>query len=378
MKNFKIISLIIVLLFSILLLISCGGNMKGDSWKKHVDFVVDIETGRNPRILFITDTQLIDSSQMRTRDRLNPDAQIKWAPNKVESNCFYYIRDTVEITNPDLILILGDLIYGEFDDSGVSLKKLCNYMDSFEIPWAPLFGNHDNESYMGVDWQVETIENAKHSLFARGNVTGNCNYTIGISQGNKLIRTIFMMDSNGCGYTFDPKVKNDAGFGQDQLEWFEDVSRAIGKKTPKFVCFHISTSDFTDGYVEAGYLRDHGDTSLFVIGEDGILAKNGDFGAKYSSGLPGLVIPHFTDLLKANGVDGVFTGHYHRVSTSVLYRGIRFTQVLKTGVYDHHNVASLGGTYVELKENGKFSVEHKYIEAYPITEDIYSHIYMGD
>ena len=62
---------------------------------------------------------------------------------------------------PDLILMTGDNIYGEFDDSGASLRKLIAYMDSFQIPWAPVWGNHDNESTKGVTWQCEQFEKAQ-------------------------------------------------------------------------------------------------------------------------------------------------------------------------------------------------------------------------
>ena len=39
-------------------------------------------------------------------------------------------------------------------------------MDSFEIPWSPVFGNHDNESKMGVEWQCDQLEKANFAYFA--------------------------------------------------------------------------------------------------------------------------------------------------------------------------------------------------------------------
>ena len=83
-----------------------------------VDFILEIEEDREIRILQLTDTQIIDAGQCRTEDRLNSTAKQRWATNTIESNCFNYIRDTIEMTNPDLILITGDIIYGEFDDTG--------------------------------------------------------------------------------------------------------------------------------------------------------------------------------------------------------------------------------------------------------------------
>lgn len=83
---------------------------------------------------------------------------------------------------PDLIIITGDVIYGETDDSGEVWKQLISVMDSFQIPWGFCFGNHDNESAKGVQWQVDTAMAAEYCCFAQGNVTGNSNYNILIEQ----------------------------------------------------------------------------------------------------------------------------------------------------------------------------------------------------
>ena len=71
-------------------------------------------------------------------------------------------------------------------------------MNQYDIPWAPVFGNHDNESMKGVDWQCEQLKRAKKCLFLQRELTGNGNYTVGIRKGNELKRVFFMLDSNGC------------------------------------------------------------------------------------------------------------------------------------------------------------------------------------
>lgn len=365
MRKLRLLSILLLIL---VLLFGCQKDNR-PSWYKELDFVLEVEDGRDIRILFLADTQLIDSSQMRHPDRLDNVEQHKWGPNMVEANCFNYIRDTIEMTDPDLIILVGDIVYGEFDDSGRSLTRLVNYLDSFGIAWAPIFGNHENESKMGVDWQCKTITDAKHSLFKRGSLSGNSNYTIGLSQGGKLIRVIYMIDSNGCSYTDDPSVRKQAGFGLDQLQWVRQSARSLGP-IPAFVCYHIPTVEFTQGYVEAGYIKDMKEQSVFVIGSEQVPAVNGDFGAKWAKGLAPLNVYGLLDLFKDSHVDGVFVGHHHQVNTSVLYEGIRFTHVLKTGTYDSHVPSCLGGTYAKIEKDGSFSLEHKYVDKYPLKEDI--------
>lgn len=339
-----------------------------------VDFVLEVEKDRSFRILQITDTQIIDAAQARYEDRLGSFEKIKWATNTIETNCFNYIRDLVHATNPDLIIITGDLVYGEFDDSGTSFRKYVRFMDRFRIPWAPIFGNHDNESLMGVDWQCEILEKAGHSLFKRGNVTGNSNYTIGLKQGNAIKRVIYMMDSNGCGNTKDPKVKRAVGFAEDQLEWFDETAGRIGNGVKSFVCYHIPTEEFAMAAVSADYQKTPEENITYTIGTD-VPSRNGDFGRRGEI-FKGLHrVPGLLDLFKKHCVDGVFTGHSHLNSISVMYEGIRWTFGLKTGTYDRFSPEQLGGTFIEVKPDNTFTAEHIYQKKYNIEPDTYSHVY---
>ena len=56
----------------------------------------------------------------------------------------------------------------------------------------------------------------------------------------------------------------------------------------------------------------------------------------------------------------MFFGHEHNNNLSILYDGIRLTFGLKTGSHCHHLNHLLGGTVIEIKENGSFHVRHVY------------------
>ena len=92
-------------------------------------------------------------------------------------------------------------------------------MDSFAVPWAPVFGNHDNESKMGVAWQCNRFETSEYCLFKRGSVSGNGNYTVGLAVGDRLERTLYMLDSNGCSASTDESVIKYRGLYEDQIEF---------------------------------------------------------------------------------------------------------------------------------------------------------------
>ena len=304
--------------------------------------------GTTIKLLQITDMQFIDSSQQRTPDRIRQDEIDAWTRENFEAQSGAHIRSLIAQSCPDLIFITGDIIYGEFDDSGKTLDWFCSFMDSFKIPWAPVYGNHDNESKMGVRWQNQRFENSEYCLFKTGNVTGNGNYTVGVAIGDELVRVLYMADSNGCGNGTDELIEKMPGIFPDQLEYFnscaDKIEKAQGKKIPAIMGYHIPTDEFFDIPVIKGYAKTRWD--FFTIGVD-VEQKDGDFGFRLEKGHPGKC-EGLLDFLKRNRVEGVFVGHEHSVSTCINYEGIKWVFGLKTGQYDYHVPGNTGGTLIRL------------------------------
>lgn len=333
------------------------------------DHVLEIEEGRDVRVLVLADTQIIDSSQMRTSDRLGESSVIAWGPDTMEENLFQYMRSAVEKAEPDLILVVGDIIYGEFDDAGTSLECLIEELESYEVPWAPIYGNHENESAKGAKWQNQQLENAEHCLFMKGDTDGNGNYTIAIKQGDDIVRMFYMMDSNYCSNAYKPtdnEVITSPGFTSNQIVWLynrmEALESVYGQAVSSTVCYHVPSKEFTQA------LEQYTDqTSMFTIGNEVKAAEGADdFGSK-RSGLDEFTVPSyngysFLEILKKYSVDTVFCGHVHKVNTSVMYEGIRWTVALKTGKYDSHTASELGGTLMTFNSDGYF-VKHLYHDA---------------
>lgn len=316
-----------------------------------IDFIVEVPADREPVILQLTDMQIIDSSQQRTDDRLGGTSStqyIYWSPENKDIRCYNYLRDIIENTDPDLILITGDLVYGEFDDNGQNLLELIEFMESYKIPWAPVFGNHDNESYKGVDWQCDQLEAAEHCLFLQRELTGNGNYTVGIKQGDKLTRVFFMLDSNGCGGAISSNghTKTSVGFGEDQIDWYTNLATEIVEKSPDTklsMAFHIQLSVFGDAF--AKYNTD-GKTQVNI---DQLDEKyEGDFGF-IGAAMKGPWDSSKTiwNGFKNLGVDSVFVGHEHANSASIVYEGVRLQYGMKCSTYDRNNyIRSNGQIYL--------------------------------
>ena len=346
-----------------------------------VDFIIEIPKGRKPVVLQLSDPQIIDSSQA-VAGRLSKGEDTYWAKDKKEERCFKYIRETVNNVSPDLILIAGDIVYGEFDHDGSGLVSFIEFMEGFGIPWAPVFGNHETESRMGADWQCKQLENAKNCLFRQRTLTGNGNYTVGIKQNGVLTRVFYMMDSNS-GYPSEASISNGhsqhkAGFGDDQIEWYTKGIGCIRKESPDVkisFMLHIPLHAFEKAYEKYGYTRDRS-SGAFPIVIDNMDETGTDFGV--------ILYPidnwdreeDVWQSFKTLGVDSVFVGHDHEVSASVVYEGIRCQFGLKSTTYDSNIYVDeggrlvkswvpagkpmIGGTVMELGENGAIEKSYHY------------------
>ena len=350
-----------------------------------IDFTVNVKDNKQPIILQLTDTQIIDSAQKRTSDSLDEAQAEYWKTENMEKCCFDYLREIITETKPDLIIITGDIIQGEFDDNGTSLLRFVEFMEGFKIPWAPIFGNHDNESEKGVDWQCKQFENAKYCLFKQRELTGNGNYSIGITQNNKLLRVFYMLDSNGCTNASEESLANGhtvktTGIAPDQRDWYKASITELRKEYPNVkisFAYHIPNVIFSDAF--AKYTD-----SIAVRAR--VYIDNVENRVKGDFGFIGADIKGEWDTenalwsdIKEYSVDSVFVGHEHANSASVVYQGVRFQYGQKSSTYHRLNwsmpngkiitsyppsnenyTALVGGTVIMLDNSGAISKPYIY------------------
>ena len=65
------------------------------------------------------------------------------------------IKRLVKKVKPDLITVTGDLVCS--DCASYSIKRICSLFESFGIPWAPVFGNHEDESNMDKNYMADVF-----------------------------------------------------------------------------------------------------------------------------------------------------------------------------------------------------------------------------
>ena len=375
-----------------------------------LDYVIDIniDDDREFKVLQLSDTQTIDSEQIRPNRALGEVLTAQSVPEKQYENWQYYVEKVVAKSKPDVILIAGDIIYTEFDDNGTLWMDLIAYMDSLQIPWAPIFGNHDNESAKGVEWQCEQLMNSTYCLFNQRHegVGGNGNYSIGLARNGQLEKAIYMLDSNGCGNVaksgntystlgYDnagnmTQIRAASGFYQTQIDWYGTTAKRVnavaGKVIPSIQCYHIGTEEVLLAARAAAYQYGEENAALKYGMENDPeldsyytpchdLFTNQDYSINYSvkpqTGDSGYKMGEFSDLHRANGMlelmnevgtTGVFLGHNHSINTSMTYGGVRWTYGLKTGMFAN-DTTNKGGTLIEMDLDGTgFEVEQIQVE----------------
>lgn len=319
------------------------------------DFMIEIPEGRDPVVLQLTDTQMIDGSQYRPGEASSGDA-ITYAPSKFNEYCYDYLTEIITKTKPDLIIITGDLIYGKYDDNGSLFTSFVTFMDTFQIPWAPIFGNHEGESKMGVDWQCEQLKNAKYCLFEQKELTGNGNYSVGIMQGGKIKRVFYMLDTNGCSNASEETMQNghtskSAGFGPDQIEWYTNQITQLKEVSPDTkisFAYHIQQAVFGEALEKYGFDQTEKYQDIFI--EYAENHSDGDFGyLGRQMKDPWDASKTIYEGMKKLGVDSIFVGHEHCNSASVVYEGIRFQYGQKSSEYDRYNAVTDEGEIVAIQ-----------------------------
>ena len=317
----------------------------------YLDFTVDVPAGKTPVVLQITDPQLMDSTQRRP-GRLSQSSIELYVPANRDLLVFDYLSELFTQTKPDLILLTGDITYGEFDDNGSMMAAFVNFMEEMKIPWAPIIGNHEGETKMGVGWICELFEGAEYCLFKRGTVTGNGNYAVGLTQGGELLRTFMMLDSNGgsnpsAQSLLDGQVKTSFGFGKDQVTLFTETLNgihAVAPDCPVTFAIHAQLPQFSTALREKGY-----ELGTYIEYEGG---EEGDFGYVGSLSSSPMNADYFATF-KSLGGDSVLVGHIHTASYSVVYEGVRLQYGQKSSAYEQLNHIDANGNITDSRAEDK-------------------------
>lgn len=296
------------------------------------------------KILQITDIHIGNSFLCRSTDR----------------KALAAVEQLVARTEPDLIAVTGDICYAvpyrtATVDNMTPLKQFVSVMESTGIPWAPVFGNHDAESFSthSKEQLGEYLQAQSHCLFEAGDVSGCGNYAVGLNTSDGTERAVLLFLDSG-GYKENKKgffglyATYDV-FREDQIDWCRRtlLSRLTeGRIPPSLAFFHIPLWEYEDAW-----------KSVVQGGSEVVL----HYGEKNERAAVGFERSSIFEELRKLGTKGLFCGHDHTNTYSVTYRGVRLTYGMSIDYFAYPFIGlrnrQRGGTLITVCEDGTFDCE---------------------
>ena len=251
----------------------------------------------------------------------------------------------IRSVEPDLITVTGDIVCG--DATYHAVRRFTDFMESFDIPWAPIFGNHDDEGNCDKAYLADIMLSSPHCIMKKGDPTmGVGNYVICITEEGRTVTALFLMDS-GRG------LVNDA-----QKAWFSSLAAQLCEETEGTaeiaVLLHIPTAEFEYAY-NAAY---DPETCAFRDGFAAFGEKHEEVRCARRDGVP-YEEGFFSVLKDAGCVKHLICGHEHMNDYSALWDSIRLTYTMKVGQASGYQPGFDGGTVFTVGRGGIKRITHK-------------------
>ena len=278
------------------------------------------------------------------------------------------VNAMVEEVRPDLITVSGDLAWaGHFASYG----HLADLLDGFGIPWAPVFGNHDNQrGPEDVAKAADIMKARKHCILEQGDpAMGYGNYVVGIEENGRLIHGLILMDSHDRKPWTDAQGNTHnawADLDASQFPWYREQVASLKAQgaAESSLLMHIPLYNYRPA-VEAALRSDIDRSAVSPYnGEQGDCWNPGfenSFGVLYES-ISSYPEDNgfFDEILSAGHTKTVLCGHDHVNTIGVSWQGVLLAFTMKTGSGCYWNPKINGGTVMTVDSDGRMEIEHRF------------------
>lgn len=256
--------------------------------------------------------------------------------NKESAVALELIKEVLDAEKPDLVVFTGDVIWAKPVKEG--LDDVFDLVAKSGIPWAYVFGNHDDEFGMSRQEMMDYVVEKPYCLAQSGDksLKGVGNYILEVKRNdNDSIGTVLYFFDSGA-YSRVKGIKGYDWLDFSQIEWYRKESTAYtkgnqGKPYPALAFFHIPLAEYP--LMKAAKYDE-------VIGSKDEKECNGVL----NSGM-------FTAMRQSGDVMGTFVGHDHDND----YIGEYYGLYLAYGRYSggktvYNNLGKNGCRVIELKQ----------------------------
>ena len=346
-----IIAVAAVLLVAVILvliwMIPAKGLESEDYWHSKMkytnDYAVNLEKqpGKDFKILVLSDIQLND-----TIDFFG-----------LKGTAYDTMEKLITEQKPDMILFMGDTIWSTY--AKVSTIQFVKFIDKFKIPWAAIFGNHESETNVDLNWIADKFMKSEYCIMKKGpnNIGGVGNYVVNITENDKVVESLIMVDSHSSRKMYPELGEGGYDFIYDsQINWYKWIVEGLkaengGENVDSMLFIHIPLCEYKNAVEQYGV---KGKDDVYKVPKEYGFGENreGIGCAKVNSGM-------FDVIKDLESTKYVFAAHDHINNSSINYEGIQLTYTLKTGDRCYANEDMNGGTLITIGDHEPI-IEHIY------------------
>jgi hypothetical protein len=172
----------------------------------------------------------------------------KTAPGKrcdADPRTLEFVERLLEEEKPDLVILSGDQVNGETaPDAQSAVFKFAELLAKHKIPYAVIFGNHDDEGDLDRSSLMELIKGLPYSLSQPGpvDVDGVGNYIVevlGRGSTSRSALTLYLLDT----HSYSPDERQFRGYDwlkPSQIKWFKQTAQGLQKVPHEYSHVHMS------------------------------------------------------------------------------------------------------------------------------------------
>ncbi|EEH20823.1 hypothetical protein PABG_03054 [Paracoccidioides brasiliensis Pb03] len=155
-----------------------------------------------------------------------------------------FLDRLLEEEKPDLVVLSGDQVNGETaPDTETAIYKYADIFIKYRVPFAVIFGNHDDEGSLDRSQSMAVIQQLPYSLSEPGpvDVDGVGNYIVEVLDrtSSHSALTLYLLDT----HSYSPDERQFRGYDwlkHSQIEWFKSTSRRLQKSHREYTHIHMN------------------------------------------------------------------------------------------------------------------------------------------
>lgn len=234
----------------------------------------------------------------------------------------------------DLIVITGDLTMSP--SAPFLFTKIMNYMESLEIPWTFVFGNHEIDFHDYSEF-ISRIKNTEYLYFKVGPEIvdgGYGNFKVEFTKNNQVFYNAYFLDSKAEREIYTEEEGEYGFLSPAQVAWYEDLVQA--DTVDSVVFMHIPLRQYiVDPVLDV-------DQYVGIFQENMVYAQGIDTG-------------FYDAMVTYSRSKAIFVGHDHKNDFYILTDDVIMLVYGRATGFNGYGILEKGGRHIEVSALGVLS-----------------------